>query len=46
MIENQLSSNRTRIFSRKNYVSHPCKANPKWEEDRGLYREIGFDWVE
>ena len=22
------------------------KVNPKWEEDRGLYREIGLDWVE
>lgn len=22
------------------------KVNPDWEEDRGLYREIGLDWVE
>ncbi len=22
------------------------KVNPKWEEDRGLYREIGLDWVD
>jgi GTPase len=22
------------------------KVNPKWEEDRSLYREIGLDWVE
>lgn len=22
------------------------KVNPKWEDDRGLYREIGLDWVE
>jgi len=22
------------------------KVNPRWEEDRGLYREIGLDWVE
>ena len=22
------------------------KVDPKWEEDRGLYREIGLDWVE
>jgi GTP-binding protein Era len=21
------------------------KVNPKWDEDRGLYREIGLDWV-
>lgn len=22
------------------------KVNPKWEEDRSIYREIGLDWVE
>lgn len=22
------------------------KVNPKWEDDRGLYRDIGLDWVE
>ncbi len=22
------------------------KVNPKWEEDRGLYREIGLEWVD
>jgi GTP-binding protein Era len=22
------------------------KVNPRWEEDRGLYRDIGLDWVE
>jgi GTP-binding protein Era len=22
------------------------KVNPKWDEDRGLYREIGLDWAE
>jgi GTPase len=22
------------------------KVNPKWEEDRALYREIGLDWVD
>ncbi|URW77046.1 GTPase Era [Sphingomonas donggukensis] len=22
------------------------KVNPKWQEDRGLYRDIGLDWVE
>jgi GTP-binding protein Era len=22
------------------------KVNPKWEEDRGLYRDIGLEWVE
>lgn len=22
------------------------KVNPKWEEDRGLYQDIGLDWVE
>ena len=22
------------------------KVDPKWDEDRGLYRDIGLDWVE
>ena len=22
------------------------KVNPKWEEDRGVYRDLGLDWVE
>jgi GTPase len=22
------------------------KVNPKWEDDRGLYRDVGLDWVE
>jgi GTPase len=22
------------------------KVSPKWDEDRGLYRDIGLDWVE
>ena len=22
------------------------KVNPKWEEDRGLYRDIGLEWVD
>jgi GTPase len=22
------------------------KVNPKWDEDRGVYRDIGLDWVE
>jgi GTP-binding protein Era len=22
------------------------KVNPKWEDDRGLYRDIGLDWVD
>ena len=22
------------------------KVNPRWDEDRGLYREIGLEWVD
>ena len=22
------------------------KVSPKWDEDRGVYRDIGLDWVE
>jgi GTP-binding protein Era len=24
----------------------PVKVSPKWDEDRGVYRDIGLDWVE
>jgi GTP-binding protein Era len=33
-------------FGRKVHLFLHVKVNPKWEEDRGLYREIGLDWVE
>jgi len=22
------------------------KVNPRWDEDRGLYREIGLEWAD
>jgi GTP-binding protein Era len=36
----------TEAFGRKVHLFLHVKVNPKWEEDRGLYREIGLDWVE
>ena len=33
-------------LGRKVHLYLHVKVNPKWEEDRGLYREIGLDWVE
>jgi GTP-binding protein Era len=39
---NQLSE----LLGRKVHLFLHVKVNPKWEEDRGLYREIGLDWVE
>ncbi|MBV9882570.1 MAG: GTPase Era [Sphingomonadaceae bacterium] len=33
-------------LGRKVHLFLHVKVNPKWEEDRGLYREIGLDWVE
>jgi len=34
------------MFGRKVHLFLHVKVNPKWEEDRGLYQEIGLDWVE
>jgi GTP-binding protein Era len=34
------------MLGRKVHLFLHVKVNPKWEEDRGLYREIGLDWVE
>ena len=34
------------LLQRKVHLFLHVKVNPKWEEDRGLYREIGLDWVE
>jgi GTP-binding protein Era len=34
------------LMQRKVHLFLHVKVNPKWEEDRGLYREIGLDWVE
>jgi GTPase len=33
-------------LGRKVHLFLHVKVNPKWEEDRALYREIGLDWVE
>lgn len=35
-----------RLMERKVHLFLHVKVNPKWEEDRGLYKEIGLDWVE
>jgi len=34
------------IMGRKVHLFLHVKVNPRWEEDRGIYREIGLDWVE
>src|SRR5436309_1914849 len=34
------------LLGRKVHLFLHVKVNPKWEEDRGLYLEIGLDWVE
>jgi GTPase len=34
------------LLGRKVHLFLHVKVNPSWEEDRGLYREIGLDWVE
>jgi GTP-binding protein Era len=34
------------LLGRKVHLFLHVKVNPKWEEDRGVYREIGLDWVE
>ncbi len=36
----------TAITGRRVHLFLHVKVNPRWEEDRGLYREIGLDWVE
>jgi GTP-binding protein Era len=33
-------------MGRKVHLFLHVKVNPKWEDDRGLYRDIGLDWVE
>jgi GTP-binding protein Era len=35
-----------RLLGCKVHLFLHVKVNPKWEEDRGLYKEIGLDWVE
>ena len=34
------------LMGRKVHLFLHVKVRPDWEEDRGLYREIGLDWVE
>ena len=34
------------LLGRKVHLFLHVKVNPKWEDDRSLYREIGLDWVE
>jgi GTP-binding protein Era len=34
------------LLGRKVHLFLHVKVNPDWEEDRGLYREIGLDWVD
>jgi GTP-binding protein Era len=36
----------TELLGRKVHLFLHVKVKPDWEEDRGLYREIGLDWVE
>ncbi|MFL6846527.1 MAG: GTPase Era [Allosphingosinicella sp.] len=34
------------LMGRKVHLFLHVKVRPEWEEDRGLYRDIGLDWVE
>ncbi len=34
------------LLGRKVHLFLHVKVNPRWEDDRGLYGEIGLDWVE
>ncbi len=34
------------LLGRKVHLFLHVKVRPEWEEDRGLYKEIGLDWVE
>lgn len=34
------------LLGRKVHLFLHVKVKPNWEEDRGLYREIGLDWVD
>jgi GTP-binding protein Era len=35
-----------KLLGKKVHLFLHVKVNPRWEEDRGLYQEIGLDWVE
>ncbi|HEX8448529.1 MAG TPA: KH domain-containing protein, partial [Allosphingosinicella sp.] len=34
------------LMGRKVHLFLHVKVKPDWEEDRGVYRDIGLDWVE
>lgn len=34
------------LLGRRVHLYLHVKVNPKWEDDRGLYRDIGLDWVD
>lgn len=36
----------SQLLGRKVHLFLHVKVKPDWEEDRGLYRDIGLDWVE
>ena len=36
----------SRHLGRKVHLYLHVKVNPKWDEDRGLYREIGLEWAD
>ena len=36
----------SQLMGRKVHLFLHVKVKPDWEEDRGLYREIGLDWVD
>jgi GTP-binding protein Era len=36
----------SRITGQKVHLFLHVKVNPRWQEDRGLYQEIGLDWVD
>jgi GTP-binding protein Era len=36
----------SKLLDRKVHLFLHVKVSEKWEEDRGLYKEIGLDWVE
>jgi GTP-binding protein Era len=36
----------SQLLGRKVHLFLHVKVNPRWEEDRSLYRDIGLDWVE
>ncbi|KKC26375.1 GTPase Era [Sphingomonas sp. SRS2] len=45
-IGSQARAQLERLLQRKVHLFLHVKVAEKWEEDRGLYREIGLDWVD